>query len=78
MSIIYDGEDVCTVSNERKGKIVSAIIILVVVSIILKIIEYFGGDLEPDRTRGLKYRLEQSKQLESEQQTQQIIDSLKL
>ena len=65
-------------SSEQKEKIVSAIIILVIVSIVLKIAEYFGVDVEPDRTRGLEYRLEQSKQLESDQQTQQIIDRLEL
>ena len=61
-------------SSERKEKIVSAIIILVIVSIVLKISEYLGVNIEPDRTRGLEYRLELSKQLENDQRVEQIID----
>ena len=60
-------------SSERKVKIVSAIVIVVVVNIILKIFEYLGGYLEPDRTRSLEYRLEKSKQLEHDQGIDRII-----
>lgn len=62
--------------SEQKEKIISAIFILLVVSIILKIAEYFGVNVEPDRTRGLEYRLEQSKQLESDQLTQQLVGEI--
>jgi len=62
------------VSSERKVKILSAIIILVVVNVILKISEYLGVAIEPDRTRGLEYRLKQSKQLQSDQHIEQIMN----
>jgi len=60
-------------SDVRKVKIASAIFILVIFSILFKIAQYFGYDSEPDRTRGLKYQLEKQKQLQSDQQINQIV-----
>jgi len=60
-------------SSERKAKIVSAIFLLVIISVMLKTLEYFGYESEPDRTRGLEYRQERVKQLHSDQLTEQIV-----
>jgi len=60
-------------SDERKVKIASAIFILVIFSILLKITQYFGYDPQPDRTRGFKYQQEKQKQLQGDQQIDQIV-----
>ena len=60
-------------SDERKVKIVTAIFFLVIFALVGKIAQYFGYDPEPDRTRGLQYQLEKQKQLQRDQQTEQII-----
>ena len=60
-------------SDERKVKIVSAIVGLVIFAMVLKIAQYFGYDPEPDRTRGLQYQFEKQKQLQRDQQTDQIV-----
>jgi len=62
--------------SEQKVKIVSAIFILVLFVVVFKIAQYFGYDTEPDRTRGFKYRLEKQKQLQSDQQIDQIISEV--
>ena len=59
--------------SEGKEKVLSAIILLVIVIMVLKISEYFGADLEPDRTRSLESRLQKSEQLKSDQLTEQIM-----
>ena len=60
-------------SDERKAKIVTAIFLLITFALIGKIAQYFGYDSEPDRTRGLKYQLEKQKQLQRDQQIDQIV-----
>ena len=59
--------------SERRAKVLSAIFLLIVMGTILKTLQYFGYDSEPDRTRGLKYQLEKEKQLQSDQLTDQIV-----
>ena len=59
--------------SEQKTKIITAIFLVVIIVLIGKIGQYFGYDSEPDRTRGFKYQLEKQKQLQSDQQTEQII-----
>ena len=60
-------------SSERKEKVISAIVLLVVITVFFKIFEYFGGELKPDRTRSIGNRLQKSKQLQSNQQVEQIM-----
>jgi len=59
--------------SERRAKVLSAIFLLIVISTILKTLQYFGYDSEPDRTRGLKYQLEKENQLYCDQLTDQIV-----
>lgn len=55
--------------SERRAKTLSALFLLIVIITILKTLQYFGYDSEPDRTRSLKYQLEKEKQLQSDQLT---------
>jgi len=57
---------------ERIVNIISAIILLIVISIVLKVVQYFGYDIEPNRQKGWKYQIEQQKQKKSDAMVEHI------